>query len=135
LISIEEVGKLTATSDVPKRMALGVDAGLTRGVGRLLGNSEAIVDKIWTEIGDAGAAAAPCALVATLDIMRANETVLAVGVGAGATAVAFRAGGGLSENRRKGRKFSELIKCGRVVNYIDYLKHKRLLSSRTGGKG
>ena len=135
LISIEELGKLTATSDVPKRMALGVDAGLTRGVGRLLGNSEAIVDKIWTEIGDAGAAAAPCALVATLDNMRANETVLAVGVGAGATAVAFRAGGGLSESRRKGRKFSELIKCGRVVNYIDYLKHKRLLSSRTGGKG
>ena len=106
-----------------------------RGAGRALGQPDAVADATWSEIGDAGAAAAPFALAAALDEAEAGETILCAAIGAGATAALFRAGKGLAGIRRKGPKVAALMSAGRTVDYLSYLKHRRVLSSRTGGQG
>lgn len=133
-MSLQALGK-AAKLDKVKRVALGADAGLMRGAGRALGQPDAIVDSTWSLIGDAGSAAAPFALAAALDEARANETILCAGIGAGATAALLRVGKGLSRMRRKGEKVADQMAAGKSVDYIAYLKHRRVLSSRTGGHG
>jgi len=136
--SLQALGRIAQKDkgfDKVKRVALGADAALMRGAGRALGQPDAIVDETWSRIGDAGAASAPFALAAMLDEARANETVLCAGIGAGATAALFRVGKGLSRMRRKGEKVADQMEAGRTVDYIAYLKHRRVLSSRTGGHG
>ena len=135
LASAVALGKAASGIGKVKRIALGADAGLMRGAGRALGQPDAVADAVWSQIGDAGSASAPFALAAALDEMRANETVLAAGIGGGVTAGLFRAGKGLAPNRRKGVKVSALMEGGRTVGYMEYLKHKRILSSRSGGQG
>lgn len=134
LAALQALGRVVELDKV-KRIALGADAGLMRGAARALGFPDAACDALWSEIGDAGAAAAPLALVAALDEARAGEIILAAGIGAGATAAAFRAGKGLAALRRKGAKVADLAAAGTEVDYISYLKHRRVLSSRFGGTG
>ena len=132
--ALQALGR-TVKLDKVKRIALGADAGLMRGAARALGFPDAACDALWSEIGDTGAAAAPLALAAALDEARAGETILAAGIGAGATAAAFRAGKGLAALRRKGATVADLAAAGTEVDYISYLKHRRVLSSRFGGAG
>jgi len=106
-----------------------------RGAARALGNSDAQLDALWCEIGDAGAASAPLAFAAALDAARAGERVFAAAIGAGATAASFTIGKGLAPLRRRGEKLCDLIAQGRTIDYMTYLKHRRMLSSRTGGTG
>jgi 3-hydroxy-3-methylglutaryl CoA synthase len=133
-MSLQALGRVAKLEKV-KRVALGADAGLMRGAGRALGLPDAIVDGTWTLIGDAGAASAPFALAAALDEARAGETVLCAAIGSGATAALLRVGKGLTRIRRGGEKVADQMEAGRTVDYISYLKHRRVLSSRTGGHG
>ena len=128
---------LGRVADVAKarRIALGADASVMRGAARALGNTDAHIDALWCEIGDAGAASAPLALAGALDAARAGETVFAAAIGAGATAASFTIGKGLAPLRRRGEKLADLIAQGRTIDYVTYLKHRRMLSSRTGGAG
>ena len=73
--------------------------------------------------------------VAALDEARANDTILCAGIGAGATAVLLTAGRGLARIRRKGPRVADQMAGGRTVDYIAYLKNRRMLSSRTGSNG
>ncbi len=134
LAALQALGR-TMKLDKVKRIALGADAGLMRGAARALGYPDAACDALWSEIGDCGAASAPLALAAALDEARAGETILAAGVGAGATAAAFTAAKGLAPLRRKGARVADLAAGGAEVDYISYLKHRRVLSSRFGGNG
>ncbi len=134
LAALQALGRVVKLDKV-KRIALGADAGLMRSAARALGFPDAACDALWSEIGDTGAAAAPLALAAALDEARAGETILAAGIGAGATAAAFRAGRGLAALRRKGATVADLAAAGTEVDYISYLKHRRVLSSRFGGAG
>ena len=134
LAALQALGRIM-TLDKVRRIALGADAGLMRGAARALGFPDAACDALWSEIGDTGAAAAPLALAAALDEARAGDIILAAGIGAGATAAAFRAGKGLARLRRKGAKVADLAAAGAEVDYISYLKHRRVLSSRFGGTG
>jgi hydroxymethylglutaryl-CoA synthase len=135
--ALAALGRVLKAANVkaPDRIALGADAGLARGVGKALNSPEATVDALWTEIGDAGAASAPLALAQALDEAKAGEIVLAAAIGAGATAALLRAGSGLDGLRANGRKVAELAAAGRAVDYVTYLKQRRVLSSRFGGKG
>lgn len=119
-----------------RRLALGADAGIMRGAARTFGSPDAAVDALWSEIGDAGAASAPFALAAALDEARAGEAIFCAAIGAGGTGGLFRAGKGLAPMRRKGGdRAADLLGAGRTIDYIGYLKHRRVLSSRFGGEG
>jgi 3-hydroxy-3-methylglutaryl CoA synthase len=134
LASLQALGRVAKSGKV-KRVALGADAGLMRGAGRALGQPDAVFDATWSQIGDVGSASAPFALAAALDEARANETVLCAAIGSGATAALLRIGKGLAKIRRKGDKVADQMAAGKTVDYIAYLKHRRVLSSRTGGHG
>lgn len=127
-ISGSKIGKV-------KRLALAADAGLMRGVGRALTLPDAETDALWSVIGDAGSASAPFALAAALDVARAGEKILCAGLGSGATGALLTAGKELSKRRRKGTKVADLIAGGKLVDYVTYLKHRRMLSSSFGGNG
>jgi hydroxymethylglutaryl-CoA synthase len=135
--ALADLGKAlkAAGAETPTRLALGADAGLMRGAARSLGCPDAVAEALWTEIGDTGAAAAPIALAAALDEAAAGDTVLAVSLGAGATAALLRAGKGLAALRGKDGRVADLVAAGRTVDYMAYLKHRRVLSSRFGGNG
>jgi len=137
LASAQALGAEMSTSKLGKvkRLALGADAGLMRGVGRALGLPDAETDALWSMIGDAGSASAPFALAAAFDVVRAGDKVLCAGIGSGATAALLTAGKELSKRRRKGAKVADLIASGNTVDYVTYLKHRRMLSSRFGGNG
>ena len=124
-----------AKSGKIKRLALGADAGLMLNAGRMLGVPDGEIDALWSMIGDAGSASAPFALAAALDVARAGEKVLCAGIGSGATAALFTAGKELAKRRRKGSKVADLVAGGKMVDYVTYLKHRRMLSSRFGGSG
>lgn len=121
--------------EAPKHVALGADSGLARSAGRSLNAPDASVDGLWIDIGDAGAAAAPIALAAALDNAAPGEAILAAGLGSGASAALLRTGAGIESVRAKGRKVADLVGAGRSIDYIAYLKHRRVLSSRYGGLG
>lgn len=133
--SLAALGRAAGLGKV-KRLALGADAGTMRGAARALGNPDAATDALWSEIGDAGAASAPFALAAALDEARAGEAIFCAAIGAGGTGALFRAGKGLAPMRRAGGdRVAELLGAGRAIDYIGYLKHRRVLSSRFGGDG
>ncbi|MEK9683449.1 MAG: hypothetical protein VW226_02790 [Rhodospirillaceae bacterium] len=135
LASAKMLGEQCSVLGPVTRLALGAEAGLMRGIGRAFGNPDAIVDTVWSQIGDAGSASAPFALASAFDEMRINESVLAISLGSGGTACLFKTREGLAKNRRRGESVASLIRGGRTVGYLDYLKHKRFLSSRKGGNG
>ena len=135
LAVLKELGDLLSTIELGniRRLALGIESRLARNVGKILGLPKAEVDQLWCMIGDAGSASGPSAQAASLDRSRAGEKILCAGVGAGATAAWFTAGRHLSKRRRKGKKVSDLIVSGEPVDYITYLKHRRILSTKFRG--
>jgi hydroxymethylglutaryl-CoA synthase len=134
LAVLQALGKVVTAKKV-KHLALGADAGLMRGAARAAGLADAATDALWSEIGDAGAASAPLALAAALDGARSGDAVLVAGLGAGATAALFTTSKGLAPLRRKGVKLADAAAKGRAVDYVNYLKNRHVLSSRTGGRG
>tara|TARA_A100001037_G_scaffold110432_1_gene100712 strand:- start:739 stop:1749 length:1011 start_codon:yes stop_codon:yes gene_type:complete len=132
LIVLQDLGDLLSNKKVDKvrRLALGIETSLGRRAGKILGFPKAEIDALWCMIGDAGAASAPLALAASLDKARVGEKILCAGIGAGATAAWFGAGSQLSKRRRKGSKVADLIVGGELVDYLTYLKHRRVLSSK-----
>lgn len=115
------------------RLALGCDAGAARKAMRAFAATEGTTCLPWPEIGDAGAALAPLALAGALDEARDGETVLAVAIGAGASALRLAAGDGLARLAGTAPTLAELSEGGEEVDYIAYLRHRRMLSSRFGG--
>jgi len=111
------------------RIAVGSEPSVVKAISHVFDLPEAEVISLWSQIGDAGSASAPLALASAFDKMCVGDTVLAVGIGSGATAGLFKAGKGLVLNRETGKTVDELIGCGRMVKYIDYLKHRRVFSS------
>ncbi|MBK20144.1 MAG: hypothetical protein CMM52_15030 [Rhodospirillaceae bacterium] len=124
-----------AALDKVKRLALGADAGLMRNAAKTLGQESAVTESLWSVIGDAGAASAPFALADALDGARSGDQILCAAVGSGATALLFTVGKELAKRRRKGAKVADLVEAGKTVDYVTYLKHRRMLSSRFGGDG
>lgn len=120
-------------ADAPDRAAVGGDPGAVKRCQRPLKLPEDAVSAPWPELGDAGAATAPLALVDALDRAAPGEDVLAVALGAGATALRLQTGSGLPAVQHRGRSLADLAAAGREVDYLAYLRHRRLLSSRFGG--
>ncbi len=137
LASAQALGNVLAKANLRKikHLAVGADAGLMRHIGKTLGCPDAKTDALWSRIGDAGAAATPFALAAALDIAHSGDSILCAGIGSGATAASFSAGKELAKRRRKGIKVADLVAGGKPVDYVTYLKHRRMLSSRFGGAG
>lgn len=137
LVSAQTLGNVLAKTNLGriKHLAVGADAGLMRNIGKTLGCPDAKNDALWSMIGDAGSASTSFALAAALDIARSGDSILCAGIGSGATAALFSAGKELAKRRRKGAKVADLVTGGKPVDYVTYLKHRRMLSSRFGGGG
>ncbi len=125
------LGAWAEPAGVPARLAFGGDAAALRRAPKALGLEAAALSAPWAEIGDCGAALAPLALCDALDRSAPGETVLAVALGGGGTALELTAGprGAPAD----GRSLAACAAAGREVGYLDYLRHRRMLSSRFGG--
>ncbi|WP_119166632.1 hypothetical protein [Algihabitans albus] len=110
-------------------LALGGDAAAARRAPQALGVGDAALCAPWSELGDGGAALAGLALCDALDRAKAGEAILAVALGGGATVLSLKA----AEGAAAGLTLTESAAGGREVGYLDYLRHKRMLSSRFGG--
>lgn len=82
-------------------------------------------DQLWPELGDMGAAGAPVALAHCLDMASLGERIVATAVGSGATALAVTI---TAEAVHKAGVAAGLA-AGREVDYLTYLKHRRLIGS------
>lgn len=88
-------------------------------------------DRLWPRIGDAGAASAPLALTDRLDAAAAGARILAVALGAGAYALPVT----VDRPQPAARPVAAQAEAGREIDYVAYLRHRRILSSRFGGTG
>lgn len=85
-------------------------------------------DRLWPILGDAGAASAPLALTDRLDQAQAGATITAVALGAGAAALKLT----VDHPRPTSRPVAAQAESGQEIDYVAYLKHRRMLSSRFG---
>lgn len=135
----DAIALLAALPGGPGETAAGADA-LVAGLPPRVGATAAkrfgakTADEIWPSLGDAGAASAPLALADALDRAEPGERVLALAVGAGAVALqaTISADADLLDRRRIGVTVAQQLAAGTVVDYVAYLKHRRVLSSRFG---
>jgi hydroxymethylglutaryl-CoA synthase len=135
----DEVGPAIAdltrsAGDLPlgsTRLAIGGTAADARRVARALANPDAAVTQLFGEIGDAGAAGAPLALCRALDEAAVGETVLAVAVGGGATAVRLAVEDDVAAARR-GVPVTDQAADGREIDYVSYLRHGGRLAGQPG---
>jgi 3-hydroxy-3-methylglutaryl CoA synthase len=86
-------------------------------------------DTLWPQLGDCGAASAPVALTDRLDAAEAGQQVLAVAVGAGAYAVPLT----INAPQTASSPVSLQLEAGSEIDYTQYLKHRRILSTPFGG--
>lgn len=107
------------------RLALGIGGRSGADLARILGGQ---ADDVFPGVGDAGAASAALGLVHWLDAAEAAVQVNAVGLGSGAYCLALAVTGG--PHRRAG--LADRIGGGEEVDYVAYLRHRRVLSSRLG---
>jgi hydroxymethylglutaryl-CoA synthase len=82
-------------------------------------------DQLWPELGDMGAAGTPVALAHCLDEASVGDRIVATAVGAGGTALAVMV---TSKPRDKAGVTAGLA-AGRDVDYLTYLKHRRLIGA------
>lgn len=92
------------------------------------------VDEVWPQLGDAGSASAAIALADALERVEPGARVLALAVGAGAIGVELTVCGNDAAlaRSRLGPTVADQINAGSQVDYVTYLKHRRVLSSRFG---
>ena len=115
------------------RLAVGGDGAAAQRAASALGLESATLSAPWAEVGDCGAALSTLALCDALDQATPGESILAVALGGGATALVLTAGPAVAEARRSGLTLSDCAGAGREVDYLSYLRHRRMLSSRFGG--
>lgn len=107
-----------------ERAALGASPDVARAVEQAFGVTS---DGLWPQLGDTGAAGTPIALVHVLETAAIGETVLAAAVASGATALTLR--------RTQGPPLApatpvvQQLAGGSEVDYIGYLKHRRMLGT------
>lgn len=106
------------------KLAAGASPDVARAIERTFG---ATSDGLWPQLGDVGAAAAPIALVHSLETAAVGDTVLAMAVAGGATAIMMRRteGSGLKPTTSVLRQLS----AGMDADYIGYLKQRRMLGA------
>lgn len=109
-----------------KRIATGAAADLARRAIKHFGGAS---DDLWPELGDTGAAGAALALAHCLDEAGPGDRILAVAVGGGATALTVTATGAGPRNAQVITQLSS----GSEVDYLSYLKHKKVLSRQRSG--
>lgn len=114
-------------------LALGADAAVARRAPKALGLDEAELCAPWPELGDCGAALAALALCDALDRATPGDSLLAIALGAGATALGLTVAEETAAIPRRGPALKVFAAGGREVDYLDYLRHRRMLSSRFGG--
>ena len=102
-------------------LALGAAAETTKALTRAFGG---MADELWPVLGDAGAASAPIALAHALESASPQETILAAAVGSGATALTLTRSGAALPKRPS---VLDQLSAGSEVDYIAYLKHRRLI--------
>lgn len=95
----------------------------------------AAVDAVFPELGDAGSASAAIALADTLDRAAAGDTILALATGAGAFGLTLQARPALESRRGATGTVADALQAGRSVDYMAYLRHRRMLSTRYGETG
>jgi len=110
-------------------LACGLPPRAGAAAAKRLGAARA--DAVWPRLGDAGTASAAVALADALDGAAPGQRLLALAVGAGAIGVEVTATGG-PEGRRAGPSVADLLGGGTPVDYVAYLRHRRVLSSRLG---
>lgn len=84
-----------------------------------------VSDQLWPDLGDMGAAGAPVALAHCLDQACVGDRIVATAVGGGATALAVT----VTSERRDRAGVTTGLAAGRDVDYITYLKHRRLIGA------
>jgi hydroxymethylglutaryl-CoA synthase len=106
---------------VLSRVATGAGADLANRATKYFGGAS---DGLWPELGDTGAAGAAIALAHCLDEAAPGDRILALAIGGGATALTIATTGVCPRNAQVITQLSS----GREVDYLSYLKHKRVLS-------
>lgn len=114
-------------------LALGADAAAARRAPKVLGFDEVELSTPWSELGDCGAALAALSLCDALDRATPGDAILAVALGGGATALGLKAAEGTATPSPARPSLQDSAAAGREVGYLDYLRHRRMLSSRFGG--
>lgn len=92
-------------------------------------------DAVFADLGDAGSASAAVALADTLDRAAPGDTILALATGAGAFGLTLEARPALDGRRAGAIPVAAALKAGQVVDYMAYLRHRRMLSTRYGETG
>ena len=119
-------------SSAVNRLAVGGEGAAAQRAASVLGLESATLSAPWSEIGDCGAALSALALCDALDRAAPGESILALALGGGATALSLTAGPAVAAGRRSGLSLSDCAAAGRDVDYLAYLRHRRMLSSRFG---
>lgn len=104
-------------------LAAGVSADAGKGLVRAFGGT---VDELWSKLGDAGAAAAPIALAHVLETAAPDSVILTAAVSSGATALTLKRSSAALPQRSS---VTDQLSAGTEVDYIAYLKHRRLIGS------
>jgi hydroxymethylglutaryl-CoA synthase len=93
------------------------------------------VDGIFPQLGDAGAASAALALADVFDRADAGETVVALAASAGAFGLTLETLPGVNSRNAAVLTVAQSLSRGRVVDYMAYVRHRRMLSTRNGETG
>lgn len=126
----DDLARAFKDAPLPARLAFGGDGAAARRAPKVFGVEANAVVAPWSVIGDCGAALAPLALCEALDQASPKEALAAVALGAGAIAITLSTGPAVSH---AGPTMADLAAAGREVGYMEYLRHRRMLSSRFGG--
>lgn len=135
------LGKLDRKpADFAKLVLYGPDARSHGALARELGFDPArqLQDALFGRVGNSGSAAAPLQLAAALEVARAGDTLLVVGYGDGADALALRVEEPISRlGDRRGVRW-HLERRGEMPGYDMYIRFKQLLATendRRAGAG
>jgi hydroxymethylglutaryl-CoA synthase len=114
-------------------LACGLSPRSTAAAGKVFG--AAATDALFAQLGDAGAASAALALADCLDRAEVGQTILAVAAGAGAFGLTVEALPALTAQQSPVASVAHALTQGRVVDYMAYVRHRRMLSTRNGETG
>ncbi len=118
--SIKDLANETMKADT---LAIGLGLAGQNKAAKTLTGFGALKNPLWPNLGDAGAALAAVELCAILDAAQVDESVIAVAVGGGTTAIRLRV-----RRAGNGNRTEAALAEGREINYMEYLKHRRILS-------
>ncbi len=85
-------------------------------------------DGLWPRLGDTGAAAAGLALCHWLGTATSGAEALCVATGGGAAALRVTA----TQDGTGGTRLADMLELDREIDYVTYLKHRRIFTGGTG---